>query len=614
MEDLERPNPAELLGYIQKAGSEQKLLGKLKIYLGAAPGVGKTHTMLTTAIDKIKEGVDVVAGIIESHGRHEIEALAKQIENLPRSIVNYKDKSMTEFDLDAAIKRNPQLLLVDELAHSNVPDSRHNKRWQDIIELLNYGIDVYTTLNVQHVESLNSIVTQLVGIVVKETVPDVVLEKAYAIELIDLPPEELIDRLKDGKVYVGLDIGLAIDNFFRTDNLIALRELALKITAEQVEAKILLYRHGELIEKIWPIKERLLVCVSSSSNAGKLIRTTFRIAKRLKAEWIAINIELPDVKISKEESINVIHNLQLVEQLGGQSLTISSYNIAREISNFANANHITRIILGQRARSRWLSIFNPSVADELIRSGDAIDLHILRSDYQKNVSKIGNTSHPKQYFFDLTNNVYLAIIASSILFCWLISSLLFKYLGLNVSFVDVHYIIIFICILLTSQIIIYLTLRLRRQTNFVKIRERSMANMHFLNKQLIKTRGANKLLELAVKYISEIFDSKVLILFNELYPEEHLKSNLTSKEQSVAAWVYKSGIPAGLGTQTLPDNKAVYMPLIGSKGQQGVLRILPKDPNRLLIPEQMHLLEGVCNQIAIALEVDLLHAKSNRSN
>lgn len=604
MEDLERPNPQELLGYVQKEELEQ-LPGKLKIYLGAAPGVGKTHTMLTSAIEKIKEGIDVVAGIIESHGRHEIEILAKQVEVLPRNIISYKEQKLTEFDLDAAIKRKPQLLLVDELAHSNASGLRHNKRWQDIMELLSEGIDVYTTLNVQHIESLNNIVTQFIGIVVRETVPDIVLEKAYAIELIDLPPEELIERLKDGKVYVELDAGLAIDNFFRKDNLIALRELALRITAEQVDAKVLLHRHGESIEKIWPFMERLLVCIGSDINDSKLIRTTFRIAKRLKAEWIAIHIEMQNLQLSDEERINIIRNLQLVEQLGGQSLTISGYNIAKEIIKFANDHHITRIILGKKNQSRWISIFKLSVADELIRSSDAIDLHILRADYQENKSKIKHFEHSKQY------NIYFLIITSNIILSWLMNFLLFKYLGLNIQWYNPKYLIIFSIILFISQTIIYLILRLKKQINFSRTREQSMATMHLLNKQLIKTRGTNKLLELAVRHISNIFDSKVLILLHDMYHEDYLKANLTLKEQSVAAWVYESGISAGLGTQTLPDNPAVYIPLIGSKSIQGVLRVLPKDPNRLLIPEQMHLLESFCNQIAMALEVDKLHSKKN---
>ncbi len=611
MADPERPSPNELLGYVQKTESEQ-LLGKLKIYLGAAPGVGKTHTMLATAIEKIKEGVDVVAGIVEAHGRHEIEVLANKIETLPLNNMVYKEKNLTEFDLDGAIRRKPQLLLVDELAHSNIPGLRHEKRWQDIIEILNNGIDVYTTLNVQHIESLNSIVAQVIGVIVRETVPDMVLEKAYSIELIDLPPEELIQRLKEGKVYVTTDTALAVDNFFRQDNLNALRELALRVTAEQVEAKVLLHRHGDSIEKIWPVKERLLVCINQNVNAAKLIRTTFRISKRLKAEWAAIYIEIPNLELSNEERTNIINNLRLVERLGGQSLTVSGYNIAKEIICFANSNHITRIILGQRSRSRWAAIFNPSLADELVRSGDAIDLHILRSDYQKNISKIANLQHAKQFFFGMNNNVCFAILILSIIFSWLINFLLFKYLKLNIEFNSYRYITVFIVIWLTMWLIIYLLLRLRRQINFSKAREQHLATMHFLNKQLIKTRGANKLLELAVKHIAEIFDSTVLILFHDLYPEEHVKSNLTLKDQSVAAWVYSSGMIAGLGTQTLPDNKAVYIPLIGSKGQQGVLRVLPKDPNRLLIPEQMHLLEGFCNQIAMALEVEQLYEKSNK--
>ena len=256
----QRPNPEALLKRAHEE-EQQEQRGKLKIYFGAAPGVGKTYTMVKDALAKRSDGVDIIVGVVESHGRKEIDTLLKGIEILPRQQIDYRGIKLTEFDLDAAIKRNPTIILVDEMAHTNAPGSRHEKRWQDINELLDSGINVYTTLNVQHVESLNDIIAQITGIIVRETVADSMLEQAAAIELIDLPPEDLLKRLEEGKIYLPQQAEFATQNFFRKGNLIALRELALRITAEQVNAQVFLHRRGEAIRRIWPTVERLMVCI-----------------------------------------------------------------------------------------------------------------------------------------------------------------------------------------------------------------------------------------------------------------------------------------------------------------------------------------------------------------
>ena len=615
----QRPNPKELLEYIKKEELEQLLdkQGKLKIFLGAAPGVGKTYAMLESAIEEQKEGVDVVVGLVETHGRQETELLLEKLEVLPKSIINYRGKDILEFDLDLVLKRKPQLVLVDEMAHCNIPGARHNKRWQDILELLDRGINVYTTINVQHIESLNNIITQLINVVVRETVPDTILERARAIELIDLPVEDLIKRLKEGKVYVSSDvIGLATDHFFRKDNLIALRELALRVTTEQASAEELLHRMHGSIEKIWPTTERLLVCIGTKLIASKLIRAAFRMAKRLKAKWVAIHVEVPKRRLSEEEHNNIIRNLQLVEQLGGQALTIGGVDIAKEIINFSKNCNITRIILGKSPRSRWKEIFNPSLANQLVSSCNDLDLYILSNEFK-------NPKRPKKTRIYGTS-IFIGLIV--VILCTTINFLFFKYLGLDASWSNKQYLATLGILLVGSQIIVYLSLLIKRQETFFRNREQHTAVMHLLNKQLAHTRGIDQLLDIAIHHIAQIFDSQVLALLPEVssnisptvyklvpYTRKNSIITLSPKEQSVAEWVYKLGQVAGLGTQTLPDNNAVYVPLLGSNGSVGVLRVLPKNPNRLLIPEQLHLLENFCNQTAMALEVEMLAAESRHN-
>jgi len=618
----QRPSPKELLDYIKKEELEQLLdkQGKLKIFLGAAPGVGKTYAMLESAIEQRKAGVDVVVGLVETHGRQETENLLEKLDVLPKSIINYRGKEIFEFDLDLVFKRNPKLVLVDEMAHCNVPGARHTKRWQDILELLDRGIDVYTTVNVQHIESLNNIINQLINVVVRETVPDTILERARAIELIDLPVEDLIKRLKEGKVYISSEvIGLATDHFFRKDNLIALRELALRITSEQASAEELLHRMHGSIEKIWPTTERLLVCIGTDLGAAsRLIRATFRMAKRLKSKWVAVHIEVPQERLTAEERNNVIRNLQLVEQLGGEALTIGGVDIAKEIIKFSKNCNITRIILGKSPRARWKEIFNPSLANILVSSCNDLDLYILSNDF-KNPKR---TKKTKVYGLSILISSIVAVL------CIIINFLFFKYLGLSTSWGDKQYLVTMLMLLVASQVIVYLALLIKRLETFFSNREQRTAVLHLLNRQLAHTRGIDQLLDIAIHHIAQVFDSEVLALLPEVlsktstttyklipYVRKNHKENtvitLTPKEQSVAEWVYKLGQVAGLGTQTLPENNAVYVPLLGSNGSVGVLRVSPKNPSRLLIPEQLHLLENFCNQTAMALEVEMLQAESH---
>lgn len=643
----QRQSPERFLRQIHEE-EKQKQHGKLKIYFGAAPGVGKTYTMLQDAIAKRKESLDVVIGVVESHGREEIERLLKDLEILPKQTVDYRNKKLTEFDLDAALKRKPALILIDEMAHTNVPGLRHTKRWQDIRELLDRGIDVYTTLNVQHIESLNDIIAQIIGLRVKETIPDSVLELADTIEIIDLPPEDLLKRLQQGKIYFPAQANLAAENFFQIGNLIALRDLALRVTAERIEAQVLLHRQGKSTKHIWPTKDRILVCVGPHTSSKKIIRTARRMASNLQAEWIAVYVEASSSKLTDLQRKTAIQNLRFAEQLGAESHIIYGLDLVKEIIAFAHERNITKIIIGKQIRPRWQSIFFKSLTDELIRHSGEIDVYIVTG--EKNIATAQKTISVKQRIPWQKYVISIGIVAIATIINFLLapyignSNLLMIYLfgvilvalqgeiGLSIltsvlsvlaydfffippfyslTVADSSYLVTLLSMLIISFVISYLTIHTRRQAAIAHLAERRASALHLLSRQLASTRGLDKLLEVVVCYIGEMFDCDVLALLpenNHLSIRARYRSEgiLTEKEQSVAEWVYNLGQPAGKGTDTLPSADAIYVPLLATKGPVGVLKVRPHNDEQLLIPEQMHFLEACANQLAQALEVDSL--------
>jgi two-component system, OmpR family, sensor histidine kinase KdpD len=376
-----RPDPDILLARVREEEAQQAR-GKLKIFFGATAGVGKTYAMLEAAHARCKEGVDVVVGWVDTHGRAETEALLAELEVLPRRSVAYRGTTLEAFDLDAALARRPALLLVDELAHTNAPGSRHAKRWQDVEELLDAGIDVYTTVNVQHLESLNDVVAQITGVLVRETVPDSILDQADELELIDLPPDELLQRLREGKVYVPEQAGRALDHFFSKGNLIALRELALRRTADRVDAQMQVYRATHAITETWPTTERILVCVSPSPLSARLVRATRRMAARLRAEWLAVSVETPaSLRLPEADRDRVVHTLRLAEQLGAESVTLSGENVSEELLNYARTRNVSKIVVGKPRRPRWKEIVFGSVVDELARNTDDIDVYVISGEH-----------------------------------------------------------------------------------------------------------------------------------------------------------------------------------------------------------------------------------------
>ena len=377
----DRPNPDELLRRVVAEEAREKR-GKLTVFFGAALGVGKTYTMLEVARAEMeREKRDVVLGIVETHGRYETGAQLLGLELLPRRKLHYKGVDIEEFDLDAALKRHPQVLLVDELAHTNAEGSRHPKRWQDVEELLDAGIDVFTTMNVQHVESLNDVVAKVTGVRVRETVPDSVLADAHEIKLVDLPPDDLLERLRDGKVYVPAQAQRAIENFFKKGNLIALRELALRLTAERVDAQMREYRQAQGIEQTWAVTEQLLVAVSPSPHSARLIRAARRMAASLHARWYAVYVERPSARqLPKPMEAQLAQNLRLAEQLGAEVVTLSGNSPTDEILRFAHERNITKLIVGKPVPSGFRDRFRASLVDEIVRQSQDIDVYVTAGD------------------------------------------------------------------------------------------------------------------------------------------------------------------------------------------------------------------------------------------
>ena len=372
-----RPSPEALL---EAARREEGRVGKLRIFVGAAPGVGKTYEMLQQAHARKKDGYDVVAGIVETHGRRDTEALLQGLEVVPRRHIEYKGQWFEEMDLDALIARRPQIALVDQLAHTNVEGGRHPKRYLDVEELMKAGIDVYTTVNIQHIESLNDVVAQITHVRVRETVPDAVFDRADAVELVDLTPDDLIQRLREGKVYVPKQAERALEHFFSPANLTALRELALRRTAERVDDQLLTEMQAHAISGPWAAGERILVCISDDQRSAGLVRYAKRLADRLHGPWTALYVEgRRALQLSDEERDRVADTLRLVEALGGEAITLpaSHRQIAEDVVNYAQANNATQIVIGKSERSRWFEILHGSVVHDLVRRSGNISVHVI---------------------------------------------------------------------------------------------------------------------------------------------------------------------------------------------------------------------------------------------
>lgn len=646
MVDHGRPNPEELLARVEHE-ARQQARGRLKIFFGASPGVGKTFAMLESARRERQGGADVVAGIVETHGRQETETLLTGLEVLPRRAVAHRNITLQEFDLDAALARRPGLLLVDELAHTNAPGSRHAKRWQDVLELIDAGINVHTTLNVQHLDSLNDLVAQITGVAVRETVPDSVLDQADDIELIDLPVEELRKRMNEGKVYIPDQAERAMTGFFRPGNLIALRELALRRTADRVDAQVREYRRDHAIRSTWPVTERVMVSIGPSPFSAKLIRSAKRMAERMNAEWIAAYVETPgQAAADPETKLRVSAAFRLAEQLGAETVTLTGVTAADSLLAYARSRNVSRIVLGKRTGPLWKRLWRGSIFDDLVnRSGDIEIVAISGGPVAFGpAGRLAPAANPINWreaagaaavvglvtavslplravlnpvslvMFYLLGVVAVALRSSrrTALFASVLSVAAFDffcvppYLTFAVS--DYEYLLTFAVMLTVAVLIASLTIRVRLQATHAAEREARTQALYRLTREL---GGESRWLEAgrtAAAIAREVFGTKVTLFF----PGEdgkisfHRRTSddlpLPSAEEGIAQWVFEHGKKAGKGMDTLPGATALYLPLKGSQSTLGVLAILPTESTNLESPDQMHLLEIFASHTALAIE------------
>ena len=638
---MERPNPDELLARIKEEDSRR---GKLKIFFGAAAGVGKTYSMLEAARLRKKEGVDIVVGYVETHKRLETEALLEGLEILPSKITPYKNVELREFDIDAALQRNPALILVDELAHTNVPGSRHLKRWQDVEELLDKGIDVYTTLNVQHCESANDVVAQITGIIVRETVPDTLVEKADEVELVDLPTEDLLKRLKEGKVYLGEQAERAAQSFFQPGNLIALRQLALRYTSHNVDAKLVSYKQAHAISKVWNVRDRFLVCISPNPSAIRLIRAGKRIASDLGAEWIVVYVDTP-AGLHREDRNRISEMLRVAEVLGAEVTTLSGQEIADTLISYARSKNVTKIIIGKPGKQNWREFIFGSVIDKLARKCADIDLYLLSGDIQEEPVKFNPQAMAPFSWKNLGWTLgivmlctfvgwlllsHLALVNLIMIYLLGVTWIAFRYgrrMSIIASFLsvllfdfffvppyftfavaDVEYIFTFIVMLGVGFTIAHLTGQLRRQTAFMRFREDRTQTLYALSRDLSKSSYPDELFKIALKHIQEFFKCQAVIFIPDINKKlvvrfgETEKIGLTPNEFAVAQWAYEHEKAAGKDTDTLPGSKGIYLPFTGSEKTVGVVCIFSNDDKQFLDPNQFHILEMFVNQTALAVE------------
>jgi two-component system sensor histidine kinase KdpD len=644
-----RPSPDALL---ERARREEARRGKLKIFVGAAPGVGKTYEMLQAARAKQKEGVDVVVGVVETHGRKETQALLEGLEQiLPKAVVYY-GKILSEFDLDKALQRRPALLLVDELAHTNVPGSRHPKRYLDVEELLNAGIDVYSTLNIQHIESLNDVVAQITRVRVRETVPDSILDEADAIELVDLTPDDLIQRLKEGKVYVPKLAERALKHFFSPENLTALRELALRRTAERVDEQLLEQMQARAISGPWAAGERILVCVSEDPRSAGLVRYSKRLADRLHAPWTALCIETSrSSQFSEEERDRIADTLRLAERLGGEAIKVPAkeHRIADDIIGFAHKNNITHIIVGKSTRSRWFEILHGSVVHDLVRRAGNISVHVIageeiaREPIPKKTVRTAARGEP----FDVVPYALalLAVAVSSgigeVLWPWvglesidlvfltavvgvavrlgLWPSLLASFasaLCYNFLFSEPYYsfrisdptnVIAVVFFSVVAIVVSNVAARARVQLLAATERARTTESLYAFSRKLAGAGTIDDVLWATAHQIAALLRVRVVLLLPEYgsiavkagYPPE---DRLDDADLAAAKWAWEQNLPAGRDSDALPGAKWLFLPMRTGRGATGIVGICRDEPGPILRAEQRRLLDALADQGALAIE------------
>ncbi|MCX5494529.1 sensor histidine kinase KdpD [Kaistia dalseonensis] len=644
--DDKRPSPDALL---DAARREER--GRLKIFLGAAPGVGKTYEMLQSGRARLTSGADVVVGVVETHGRKETEALVEGFEIIPRRRVDHKGQVLDEMDLDAILARRPELVLVDELAHTNAPESRHPKRYMDVEELLAAGIDVYTTLNIQHVESLNDVVAQITRIRVRETVPDSVLDSADDIEVVDLSPADLIERLQEGKIYLAHTAKRAIEHFFQAGNLTALRELALRRTAQRVDAQLLSHMQSHAIAGPWAAGERVLVCVSEDPRSPALVRYAKRLADRLHAPFVALYIETRrSLQLTEAERDRIAETLRLAEHLGGQSASIpgGDRRIADEVLAYARTENVNHIVIGKTDRSRWFELINGSVVHELVRRAGSISVHVIAGETLPDTATTGRRPatvrepvKPLPYAIALVavaislgiskliqpsvgiENVDLIFLVGIIavasrfglgpaLVAMVAASLCYNFFFLPPTYTftiaDPTNVAALFIFTLVTFIVSNLAARVRAQAISARGRARTTEQLYSFSRKLAGVGTIDDVLWATAYQIAAMLKVRVVLLLSHDgefgvragYPPE---DKLDQADVAAAKWAFENNQPAGRGADTLPGAKWLFLPMRTGRGAIGAIGISSEDKaGPILAPEESRLLDALADQAALAIE------------
>src|ERR1700757_2530000 len=637
MTETERPDPDALLAQMKRE-EEESGRGKLKIFFGMSPGVGKTYAMLQAARQKTLEGCEVVVGIVETHGRKETEALLEGMPIMPRTQIEYRGTKLEEMDLDAILAWHPGLAVVDELAHTNAPGSRHPKRYQDVLELLDAGIDVYTTLNVQHVASRRDTVRQISGITVSETVPDSVLDLADEIVLVDLTPEQLRTRLAEGKVYLGERAEWAAKNFFRESNLTALREMALRVVAEHVDRDLREIMSEEKIAGPWKSGDRLLVAVSASPYSERLIRYTRRLASSMEASWIVANIEGPR-PLSQEEQTRLTRYIALARQLGAEVITTPGRDVAEALLLVARQNNVTQIIMGKPLGTPWFSFLKHDLLRWLMRNSGNIDIHMIpseegaqprresleerlaRAPWQEFGIALGIAAGVTFFSLLIANFIDYRAIALFYLFAVVlagmrlgrwptfflagVSAVLWNFLFIPPRFT--FYIskfedfMMFGAYFVIAVVIGHLATQLHEREQAERRREERATALYRLTRALAASRDLSEALPKVFQLIKDFFQADAAVwLRDENGLTQHPASTFvpSKKDESVAMWAFQKKQAAGKSTDTLPDSECLHVPLVTGDRAEGVLSVRLSTSPTL---EQRELLDAFAAQLALFL-------------
>jgi len=645
----QRPLPEALL---EAARREEGRVGKLRIFVGAAPGVGKTYEMLLQARARKKDGYDIVIGVVETHGRKETEALLEGLEVVPRRRMEYKGQWLEEMDIDAIIARRPQIVLVDELAHTSAPGSRHPKRYLDVEELLSHGIDVYTTVNIQHIESLNDVVAQITHVRVRETVPDSVFDRADAVELVDLTPDDLIQRLREGKVYVPNQAERALAHFFAPANLTALRELALRRTADRVDEQLLTQMQAGAISGPWAAGERVLVCVSEDPRTAGLVRYAKRLADRLHSPWIALYVEgWRSLQLSEDDRDRIADILRLAESLGAEAITIPDVDgrIVDSVISYARSNNVTQIIIGKSTRSRWFEILHGSVVHDLVRRSGNISVHVIAGDAvagepiaKRTVRAAdGAQSRDIRPYLTAIVSVAVALVVGLIIQPWLgienvdlvfltavvgaavryglgpslvasvVASLCYNFFFLPPAYTftitEPTNVAAFIFFIIMAVIVSNVAARVRTQAVAATARARNTESLYAFSRKLASTGTLDDVLWATSYQTALMLNVRVVLLLPENgsiavksgYPPEDM---LDAADLAAATWSWENDRPAGRGSDTLPGAKRLFLPMHTGRGPIGIVGIDADKPGPLLTPEQRRLLDALMDQAALAVE------------